>query len=63
MLYNLDSKHDSARNGENLTTSDRLKSCCHHSLQDLCVHTDGAWLKNILPVKTYITVQMDVAFV
>ena len=24
---------------------DRLKSCCHHSLKDLCVITDGAWWK------------------
>ena len=24
---------------------DRLKSCCNHSLRDLCVHKDGAWLK------------------
>ena len=24
---------------------DRLKSCCHHSLKDLCVHTDSAWQK------------------
>ena len=44
-LYNLDSKYDSTRNGKNVTTLDRLKSCCHHSLRDLCVHTDGAWWK------------------
>ena len=24
---------------------DRLKSCCHHRLKDLCVHTDGTWCK------------------
>ena len=24
---------------------DRIKSCCHHSLRDLCQHTDGAWQK------------------
>ena len=24
---------------------DRLKSCCHHSLKDLCAITDGAWWK------------------
>ena len=24
---------------------DRLKSCCHHRLRDLCVHTDGVWWK------------------
>ena len=24
---------------------ERLKSCCHHSLRDMCVHRDGAWWK------------------
>ena len=24
---------------------ERLKSCCHHSLRDLCVYTDCAWWK------------------
>ena len=24
---------------------DRSKSCCHHSLRDLCIHTDGTLLK------------------
>ena len=45
MLYNLDSKHDSARNGKSLTTLERLKSCCHHSPRDFCVLKDGAWWK------------------
>ena len=34
MLYSFDSKHDSASNGKNVTTMDRFKSCCRHSLRD-----------------------------
>ena len=45
MLYNLDSMHDDASNGISVTIWDRLKSCCHHNLRDLGVHTDGAWWK------------------
>ena len=45
MFYNLDSKHDSVRNVTNVTTLDRLKSCCHHSLRNLCAWTNGAWWK------------------
>ena len=43
MSYNLDSKHDSARYGKSVITLDIVKSCCHRSLRDLCVQTDGAW--------------------
>ena len=43
ILYNLESKHDSARNGKSVTTLERLKNCCHHSLRDLCIQTDGAF--------------------
>ena len=66
MLFNFGSKHDSASNGRSVTTLDKLKSCCHHSLRDLFVHTDGALLeieKNIAPMITWITIQMDVSFV
>ena len=42
MMYKYGSKHDSARNGRNVPVLERLQSCCHHSLTDLCVDTDGA---------------------
>ena len=42
MLYNLGSKHDNAINVKGVTTLERLKSCCHHSLGDPLVYTDGA---------------------
>ena len=35
--------HDLGNDGKNKL--DTLKSCCHHSLKDLCVQTDGAWWK------------------
>ena len=38
--YQLPAFSDSSSNRLN-----RLKSCCHYSLRDLCVHTDGAWWK------------------
>ena len=40
MIHDLGSRHNGGSN-----RFDRLKSCCHHSLRDLCVHTDGAWWK------------------
>ena len=44
---------------------ERLKSHCHHSLRDLCVHIDGAWLKlkKIATKKMLVTIKLDVSFV
>ena len=44
-------QHSSMRCGSDVSSLDRLKSCCHHSLRDMCVHTDGAWWK----LKEYCT--------
>ena len=38
MIHDLGSRHNGVGN-----RLDRLKSCCHHSLRDLCVQSDGAW--------------------
>ena len=59
VLYNVDSKHDSARNGKSVTTLEKLKSCCHPSPQ--MVH--GGDLRYIVPIKTVITIKMDILFV
>ena len=40
MIYDIRSSHNS--DSKQLK---KLKSCCHHSLRDLCVHTDVAWWK------------------
>ena len=40
MTHDVGSRHNSGSNELKM-----LKSCCHHSLKDLCVHTDGAWWK------------------
>ena len=40
MIHDIGSRHNSDSNQLN-----KLKSCCHHSLKDLCVHKDGAWWK------------------
>ena len=40
MIYDIGSRHNSGSNQFKM-----LKSCCHHSLRDLCVHTGGAWWK------------------
>ena len=44
---------------------DKLKSCCHHNVGDLCVHTDGAWLKKkkYFHRKDMVTIQMCASFV
>ena len=44
MIHDIGSMHNSGSN-----RLERLKSCCHYSLRDLCVYTDGAWWK----LKTY----------
>ena len=40
MIHNLCNRHNGHSN-----RFDVLKSCCHDSLWDVCVHTDGAWWK------------------
>ena len=40
MIHDVGSRHNNGRNQLQM-----LKSCCHHNLRDLCVHTDGAWWK------------------
>ena len=42
MIHDLGSIHNGVRNRSNVISLKRLKSCCHYSLQDLCVHTNGA---------------------
>ena len=43
MIHDLGSRHSGVRNGSDVSSLDKLKSCYHHSLRDMCVHTDGAW--------------------
>ena len=40
MIHDIGSRHNSGSNWLEM-----LKSCCHHSLRHLCVHTYGAWWK------------------
>ena len=40
LIHDVGSRHNSDSNQLKL-----LESCCHHSLRNLCVHTDGAWWK------------------
>ena len=53
MFYDIDSKSNGGS-----SQLERLKSCCNHSLRDLCVHNDGAWrkLKSIATKKTLMYV-------
>ena len=43
----------------------KLNNCCHHSLRDLYVHTDGAWwkMKNISTEKILATIMISVSYV
>ena len=43
MIHDLGSRQNGVRNRSDVSSSDILKSCCHHSLRDVCVHTDSAW--------------------
>ena len=45
MIHDLHSRHNGERNISDVTSLDKLKSCCHNNLRDLCVQTDGAWWK------------------
>ena len=45
MIYHLCSRHNGERNRSDATSFDKCESCCHHSLRDMCVQTDGAWWK------------------
>ena len=40
LIHDVGSGHSSSSN-----QLKKLKSCCHHSLKDMHVHTDGAWWK------------------
>ena len=49
MIHDLGSRQNVGSN-----RLDRLKSCCHYSLIDLSVQTDGAWWKlKVLPPKRH----------
>ena len=45
MMHNLGNRHNSTTNITAVTSLYRLKSCCHHSLSNLCAYTDVAWRK------------------
>ena len=45
IIYSLCNRQDCGTNGICVTALDRLKSCCHHSLKDMCIHTVDAWKK------------------
>ena len=45
MIQDLGSRQNGIRNRSDVSSLNKLKSCCHHSIQDLFVHTDCAWCR------------------
>ena len=45
MIHDLGSWKNNVRNRLEVSSLNRFKSCCHHSLSNLCGHTDNAWWK------------------
>ena len=43
MIHDLGSRYNGDKNRSDMMSWNRLKSCCPHSLSNLCVQTDGAW--------------------